>query len=105
MSGLQWETGQHDLTPWQAQAYGLTREQYAHVLSTFSHKSYPRAPQLYLAKFDELPVSGLEAFTRKYDPRWDVPLVEKLPEPVIELPPLPGPRSFRLLGLSPQYRV
>lgn len=70
-----------------AQAYGLSREQYAHVLSTFSHKSYPRAPQVCLAKFDELTAVGLEAFTRKYDPYWDVPLVESLPKPVIDLTP------------------
>jgi len=75
-----------------AQAYGLSREQYAHVLSTFSHKSYPSAPKVCLAKFDELTAVGLEAFTRKYDPYWDVPLVESLPRPVIELPNLtPGP--------------
>jgi hypothetical protein len=74
-----------------AQAYGLSREQYAHVLSTFSHKSYPSAPKVCLAKFDELGEIGLEAFTRKYDPYWDVPLVESLPRPVIELPNLtPG---------------
>lgn len=71
-----------------AQAYGLSREQYAHVLSTFSHKSYPKAPSLCLAKFDELMSIGLEAFVRKYDPYWDVPLVESLPSPVIELPKL-----------------
>jgi hypothetical protein len=66
-----------------AQAYGL---------STFSHKSYPSAPQVCLAKFDELSEMGLEAFTRQYDPYWDVPLVESLPRPVIELPNLtPGP--------------
>jgi len=65
-----------------AQAYGL---------STFSHKSYPSAPQVCLAKFDELSEMGLEAFTRQYDPYWDVPLVESLPRPVIELPNLtPG---------------
>lgn len=69
-----------------AQAYGLSREQYAHVLSTFSHKSYPKAPSLCLAKFDELSALGLEAFVRRYDPYWDVPLVESLPSPVIELP-------------------
>lgn len=69
-----------------ADAYGLTREQYAHVLASFSHKSYPQAPALCLAKFDELHAIGLEAFTRKYDPYWDIPLVETLPTPVIELP-------------------
>ena len=35
---------------------------------------------------DELHDIGLEAFTRRYDPYWDVPLVESLPKPVIELP-------------------
>jgi hypothetical protein len=69
-----------------AQAYGLTREQYAHVLASFSHRSYPKAPELCLAAFDELTAIGLEAFCRKHDPYWDVPLNENLPEPVIDLP-------------------
>lgn len=69
-----------------AEAYGLTREQYAHVLSTFSHKSYPNAPTLCLACFDDLKQIGLEAFTKKHDPYWDIPLNESLPKPVIDLP-------------------
>ncbi|WP_129676536.1 hypothetical protein [Candidatus Chloroploca sp. Khr17] len=69
-----------------AEAYGLSREQYAHVLSTFSHKSYPQAPERCLAAFDELKALGLEAFTKQHDPYWDIPLNENLPEPVIELP-------------------
>lgn len=69
-----------------AQAYGLDREQYAHVLSTFSHRSYPKAPELCLARFDELAEVGLDAFTRKWDPYWDVPLNESLPVAVIEIP-------------------
>ena len=36
-----------------ADAYGLTRDQYAHVLSSFSHSSYPKAPELCLARFRE----------------------------------------------------
>lgn len=73
-----------------ADAYGLTREQYAHVLSTFSHKSYPKAPDLCLTRFDELQATGLEAFTRTYDPYWDIPLNENLSQPVIDLPVLTG---------------
>lgn len=69
-----------------ADAYGLERDQYEHVLSTFSHKSYPKAPQLCLAKFDELQHLGLDAFTRKHDPYHDIPLNENLPQPVIDLP-------------------
>jgi len=59
--------------------YGLTRDQYAHVLSTFSHSSYKDAPRLCLAAFDELQSLGLEAFTQKHDPYWDIPLNENLP--------------------------
>ena len=69
-----------------ADAYGLNREQYAHILSTFSHKSYPKASQLCLACFDELQNIGLKAFTQKYDPYWEIPLNENLPKTVIELP-------------------
>jgi hypothetical protein len=75
-----------------ADAYGLTRDQYAHVLSTFSHASYPKAPELCLAKFDELHAIGLDAFTKKYDPYWDIPLNENLPQPVIDIP-IPGAES------------
>jgi hypothetical protein len=69
-----------------ADAYGLTREQYQHVLSTFSHASYRKAPALCLAAFDELKAIGLDAFSRKHDPYWDIPLNESLPKPVIDLP-------------------
>ena len=69
-----------------AHAYGLTRDQYAHVLSTFSHASYPDAPRQCLAAFDELQSLGLEAFTKKHDPYWNIPLNENLPQPMIDLP-------------------
>lgn len=69
-----------------AHAYRLTRDQYAHVLSTFSHASYKDAPRKCLAAFDELLTIGLEAFSRKHDPYWDIPLNENLPKPVIDLP-------------------
>lgn len=69
-----------------AHAYGLTRDQYAHVLSTFSHSSYKDAPRQCLAAFDELQSLGLAAFTKKHDPYWDIPLNENLPQPVIDLP-------------------
>ena len=47
------------------------------------HKSYPQAPALCLARFDELTAIGLDAFTKRWGPYWDVPLDELLPEPVI----------------------
>jgi hypothetical protein len=69
-----------------AHTYGLTRDQYAHVLSTFSHSSYKDAPHQCLAAFDELQQIGLESFTKKHDPYWNIPLNENLPQPVIDLP-------------------
>jgi len=92
-----------------ADAYGLSRDQYAHVLSTFSHASYRQAPELCLARFDELKKLGLETFTRKYDPYWDIPLNENLPQPVIDLP-IPGEAKegddgqFRLTGTAKPSR-
>ena len=44
------------------------------------------APELCLAMFDELKAIGLDAFTKKHDPYWDIPLNENLPKPVIDLP-------------------
>ena len=89
-----------------ADAYGLSRDQYAHVLSTFSHTSYPKAPELCLAMFDELKAIGLEAFTKKHDPYWDIPLNENLPQPVIDLPVAEAEQST--VGdpaLGPQFRL
>jgi hypothetical protein len=69
-----------------AHAYGITRDQYAYVLSTFSHSSYIDTPRQCLAAFDELQQIGLETFTKKHDPYWHIPLNENLPQPVIDLP-------------------
>jgi hypothetical protein len=85
-----------------ADAYDLDRAHYEHVLSTFSHKSYPKAPELCLAAFDELKAIGLEAFTRKHDPYWDIPLNDRLPRPVIELP-VPGADAPAKPGLGPLF--
>jgi hypothetical protein len=66
--------------------FEVTCDQYAHVLSTFSHSSYKDAPHQCLAAFADLQSIGLEAFTQKHDPYWDIPLNENLPQPVIDLP-------------------
>ncbi len=75
-----------------AHTYGLSRDQYAHVLSSFSHKSHPGAPCLCLSAFQALETRGLEAFVMEHDPYSDIPLVERPPSPAIALPlvaPLP----------------
>jgi hypothetical protein len=51
-----------------ANAYGLTRDQYDHVLRGFSHRSHPDAPVLCLAAFDELRALGEIDFCRQHDP-------------------------------------
>jgi hypothetical protein len=71
-----------------AGAYGLSRDHYQMLLSSFSHTSYPAAPALCLAAFEELQQTGLEAFCKSHDPYWDVPLNESLPVPVLDLPEL-----------------
>jgi hypothetical protein len=51
-----------------ANAYGLSRDQYDHVLGGFSHRSHPDAPALCLQAFDELKTTGETRFCRQYDP-------------------------------------
>jgi len=68
-----------------AGAYGLSRAQYAYVLSTFSHRSNPTTAGLCLAAFDEVEAIGIDSFVRKHDAYWDVPLKDDLPAPVIGL--------------------
>jgi len=70
-----------------ADAYGLNREQYEHILKSFDRASGPNPfTENYLEKYDELKKFGIEKFTKKYDPYWDIPLNEELPKPVIEIP-------------------
>ena len=57
-----------------ASAYGPTRQGYAQILRSFSHRSFPAAPELCLAAFDELVASGTESFCRARDPYWDIKL-------------------------------
>jgi hypothetical protein len=64
-----------------ANAYGLNRDQYEHVLRGFSHRSHPDAPSLCLAAFDELQASGLPEFCRRHDPLANVPIVTARAEP------------------------
>nr|WP_294504539.1 DNA methyltransferase [uncultured Rhodopila sp.] len=51
-----------------ADAYGLDRAAYKHVLASFSHRSRTDAPALCLDAFEEVHRLGAEAFCRQYDP-------------------------------------
>jgi hypothetical protein len=66
-----------------ANAYVLDRADYEHILGSFSHRSFMRAPEFCLAAFDQLAATGLDAFCRAHDPYIDVPLVTKTARPVI----------------------
>lgn len=69
-----------------ADAYRLNREQYEHILKSFDRASGPNPYMgVCLEKYDELKKIGIEKFTKKYDPYWDIPLNEELPKPVIEI--------------------
>jgi hypothetical protein len=81
-------------------AFALSRDDYEHILGSFSHKSFPDAPKLCLAAFDELKKIGLKAFLKKHDPYWDIPLNHELPKPVIDLA-IPEPKASKGQGLLP----
>ncbi len=70
-----------------AEAYGLDRDQYEHILKSFDRASGSNPyTGICLEKFDELKQIGVDAYTKKYDPYHDIPLNENLPKPIIELP-------------------
>ena len=64
-----------------ARAYGLTRENYHHILAGFSHKTHPPAPEQCIAAFDSLTRCGTQTFYRRHDPFWEVPLMDELSQP------------------------
>jgi hypothetical protein len=66
-----------------ANAYGLDRADYEHILGSFSHRSFMRAPEFCLAAFDELAEMGLDAFCRAHDPYVDIPPVTRRAQPVL----------------------
>ncbi len=65
-----------------ADAYGLHRADYDHILGSFSHRSFARAPEFCLAAFDELAGTGLDKFSRSYDPYVDIPLGTAPAQPI-----------------------
>jgi hypothetical protein len=66
-----------------AHGYGLGRDDYHHILTGFSHKAHPSAPEQCMAAFDLLMKRGARSFYRRYDPFSSVPLVD---EPSSESP-------------------
>ena len=69
-----------------AHAYSLNSTQYERILASFSHKSFPAAPALCLAAFDELVGNGLAQFCRDHDPYFDIALVTSQAQRVLHLP-------------------
>jgi hypothetical protein len=99
-TGPSWPVLEGERTRWElraatdvilARCYGLDRRYYEYIVSSFDHSAQPFVPQLCLAKFEELAATGDVAFTKKYDPYWDVPLNSALPRPSIGFPGLEQP--------------
>ncbi|HTI79451.1 MAG TPA: hypothetical protein VL614_03265 [Acetobacteraceae bacterium] len=78
-----------------AHGYGLDRSQFERILDGFNHKSYPTAPALCVAAFDEVASQGQHAFCCSHDPYADIPLVTANALPVI------NPRATRNLPVRP----
>jgi hypothetical protein len=68
-----------------ATAYGLDRADYAHILGSFSHRSFQSASAFCLAAFDALGTHRLDAFCSAQDPYFDIPSVTAFAQPVIDL--------------------
>jgi hypothetical protein len=85
-----------------AKAYCLARSDYEHILASFNHRSFPKSPCLCLEAFDELQEIGIEAFVKKYDPYWGIPLNENLPQPVLDLE-IPGQTGIVQASLGPLF--
>lgn len=69
-----------------AHAYGLGREDYDHILTGFSHKAWPLAPEQCLAAFDVFDQIGARAFYRRFDPFDGIALVDAVAQPAIARP-------------------
>ncbi len=73
-----------------ADAYRLDGGDYAHILRSFSHRSFAGATSSYLAQFESIRLDGLEAFCDHHDPYCDVRIATTLPRPL-------DPQACRLL--------
>ncbi|HEY8290433.1 MAG TPA: hypothetical protein VIG49_14265 [Acetobacteraceae bacterium] len=62
-----------------AHAYGLTAAHYTRVLGAFSHKSFPTAPALCQAAYDDCARMGVEQFCQGRDPYAATALITTLP--------------------------
>jgi hypothetical protein len=69
-----------------AQAFGLARADYEHILASFANKHFPPAPALCLAAFDALMAKGLAAFCRAHDPYNDIALIATIATPTDRRP-------------------
>jgi hypothetical protein len=86
-----------------AAAYRLARDDYAHILGSFRHRSFGDATEYCLSAFDDLAETDLQAFCRKHDPYADIPLATACAQPMLDLSAASvGQRSlhFAKAGLS-----
>jgi hypothetical protein len=69
-----------------ARGYGLGRDDYRHILTGFSHKAHPPAPDQCIAAFDLLMERGARIFYQRHDPFSDIPLVHAPGQPDSDSP-------------------
>jgi hypothetical protein len=69
-----------------ARGYGLGRDDYHHILTGFSHKAHPAAPEQCVAAFDLLTECGARTFYRRHDPFSGIALVDEPGQPDSESP-------------------
>jgi hypothetical protein len=73
-----------------ADAYGLNRNDYEQVLSSFSHRSDPTAPEVCLAQLDLVHLQGIDGFCRMHDPYQHLALITATAKPIDYAPALAG---------------
>lgn len=84
-----------------AHSYGLSRDDYHHILTSFSHKVDPSTPEQCRVAYDALNEQGAAAFYRRNDRFAAVKLVDGLSQPDSEIPTA----SATLIPSTPAERM
>jgi hypothetical protein len=79
-----------------ADAYGLGRDGYRHILTGFSHKSWVLAAEQCLEAHDLLARLGAESFYKRFDPFANVPLPDAIASPTASPALIPSMAADRI---------
>jgi hypothetical protein len=84
-----------------AHAYGLSRNDFHHILTGFSHKVHPLSPEQCQVAFDSLTECGAHEFYRRHDPFTATPLIDRPGQPERES----ATASATLIPSTPAERI